>query len=37
VESLTVTADDAILQVSIQYVITSSGERRTDAIQGGAA
>ncbi len=36
VQSLTVTSDDATLQVELQYVITSSGERRTDVISGGA-
>jgi len=36
VQSLTVTSDDATLQVELQYVITSSGEQRTDVISGGA-
>jgi uncharacterized protein len=35
VESLTVTAEEATLRVELQYVLTSSGERRTDVIQGG--
>jgi phage baseplate assembly protein W len=37
VESLTVTADEATLQVELQYVINATGERRTDIIGGSVS
>jgi Bacteriophage baseplate protein W len=37
VESLTVTASEATLQLDLQYVITSTGESRTDILRGSVS